>query len=494
MSTSPAVSGSVVLGCFTWAFAVRFLFLSATPHPLGVDGYYYAIQVRSLLESGQLFYPASPLVFWWLVPFAALTDPIVGVKLGAALGTAAIVFPTYLLIQRLSNERSAGVVGAAVVATSAQSFYLSTEFVKQGVGLTLTLGFLAALTEAMARPSLLRVLLALGLLGLTLLAHKLAFAVALLVALPALAVTVWRWRKGARGRVLVAAGLVVMVLVYLKGGALGSETLQFLAHTFREEVDFSFATLVRGNGARLFFQHEVRWAALLAVFIMGRWVWSRKSLSARRDEGKEPSPVVLGLILLCVLTALPWLNIEDRQGLAMRLRLTAFLPLAVFTGLLFAQMLERAREMTRTMACAASIAALLLLRPSQPREGTVTVMEDRAGAARELEGAIPPEALVITTDRHLAFMTTWYTRASARKSVPSRIEPERTYRLMALASLDGPFWDALEACRSSARSAAWTPGDVPRVFAGALVLLTERCFQEARSHVPVSSQLPGREW
>ncbi|MFY1829261.1 hypothetical protein ACN47A_25310 [Myxococcus fulvus] len=491
MSTSPRVAGWVVLGCFVWAFAVRFRFLSETPYPVGVDGYYYAIQVRSLLESGHLFYPASPLVFWWMVPFTALTDPIVGVKLGAAAGTAAIVFPAYLLIRRLTDDRSAGVVGAAVAATSAQSFYLSTEFIKQGVGLSLTLGFLAALLAAMERPSRLRVMVAFGLLGLTLLAHKLAFAVALLVALPAVARIAWRWRHlGTWKGTLIATGLLGMGLVWVMGSKLETEALLLLSHTFHAGTDFSLATLVRANGARLFFQHEVRMAALLAVVIAGLWFRFQGAVSARREGGEERSPVVVGFVLLCVLLALPWLNVEDRQGLAMRLRLTAFLPLAVFSGLLFAQMLEFVPEKMRALVCAASVATLLLVRPSQPRDGTVIVMEDRAGAARELEGVIPSGALVITTDRHLAFMTTWHTRASARKSVPLRIEPERTYRLMAMAAVDGPFWDALDSCRS----ATWEPGEVPRVFSDALVLLTERCFQEARRHVSASARLPGREW
>ncbi|MFY2563999.1 ArnT family glycosyltransferase [Corallococcus terminator] len=483
---SPTTARWVVLGCFTWAFVVRLRFLSATPQPVGVDGYYYAIQVRSLLESGELFYPASPLVFWWLVPFAALTDPIVGVKLGAAAGTAASVFPVYLLIQRLSGDRAAGVVGAAAAATSAQSIYLSTEFVKQGVGLTLTLAFLAALVEALARPTRPRMVLAISLLGLTLLAHKLAFAVALLVALPAFARVVWGWRPRARLGALIAAGLFGVALVCANGNG--------LAHTFHARTDFSFATLVRGNGARLFFQHEVRLAALAACLVMALWLRDRWLPPARLMEGERRSPVVLGFVLLCLVFSMPWLNVEDRQGLAMRLRLTAFLPLSVFAGLLFSRMFVFASGVPRATVCAASVAALFLLRPSRPGEGTVTVMQDRAEAVHELEGLIPPGALVITTDRHLAFMTTWHTRASARKSVPPRIESARTYRLMATAALDGPFWDSLDACRPGAAPAEWGLGDAPRILSGAMVLLTERCFQEVSNHLPAASQLPGREW
>jgi hypothetical protein len=68
-----------------WSFIQRWNVLSASPFPIGVDGYFYPVQLRSLLETGELQYPASPLAFWLLAPFAAATDPMTGAKLGAAV-------------------------------------------------------------------------------------------------------------------------------------------------------------------------------------------------------------------------------------------------------------------------------------------------------------------------------------------------------------------------------------------------------------------------
>ena len=65
------------------------------PYPVGVDGYFYPIQLRSLLEHGHLQYPPSPLTFWLMAPFAAVTDPITGAKLGAALLGALVALPAY---------------------------------------------------------------------------------------------------------------------------------------------------------------------------------------------------------------------------------------------------------------------------------------------------------------------------------------------------------------------------------------------------------------
>ncbi len=99
-----------------WSFAERWDVLASSPFPLGVDGFFYPSEVRSLLEHGTLAYPASPLAFWWLAPFAAATDPIVGAKLGAALGTSLIALPAYGLGARLGKARAAGLVAAAIAS------------------------------------------------------------------------------------------------------------------------------------------------------------------------------------------------------------------------------------------------------------------------------------------------------------------------------------------------------------------------------------------
>ena len=116
-----------------WSFLQRWEMLAVSPFPVGIDGYFYPIQVRALLEDGALRYPSSPLTFWWMAPFAAASDPITGAKLGAALGTALIALPAYGVGARFGRSRGAGLVAASLAATSASSLYLATEFVKQGI-------------------------------------------------------------------------------------------------------------------------------------------------------------------------------------------------------------------------------------------------------------------------------------------------------------------------------------------------------------------------
>ena len=61
-----------------WSCCERWDVLASSPYPLGIDGYFYPTQLRSLLEHGTLQYPSSPFTFWFMAPFAAATDPITG--------------------------------------------------------------------------------------------------------------------------------------------------------------------------------------------------------------------------------------------------------------------------------------------------------------------------------------------------------------------------------------------------------------------------------
>src|SRR5262245_47113913 len=158
---SVAVAAALV-ALVAWSFWQRWQLLAASPFPLGVDGYFYPIQLRSLLEHGTLQYAASPLAFYLLAPFAALTDPITGAKLGAALFGAAIAAPAYGVGARLGASRGAGLLAAALATTSAGSAYLTIEFVKNGIGLTVALTALWLALRAIARPSRPRVVAAIA--------------------------------------------------------------------------------------------------------------------------------------------------------------------------------------------------------------------------------------------------------------------------------------------------------------------------------------------
>lgn len=446
----PAWSSSVAVGValvalVAWSFQQRWHMLTASPFPLGVDGYFYPIQLRSLAEHGVLAYPASPLAFYLLAPFAAATDPITGAKLGAALLGAAIAGPAYGVGIRLGGSRGAGLVAAVLATTSIGSAYLTIEFVKNGIGLTIALTALWLVLRATEQPSRPRIAAALGCLCAAYATHKMAAAIVLAVAIPA-ALAAAAARGVLRGRRLLEAigGLVLIAFLALVIGAV-------FPHRFLSADD---ASLVRG-----LFSATPRWTAPALVFPTGELALGHDALlglvlavaawavlvlrkprhsaapaapAAPRDAAR--SPVVMAaswpILVLAIGIGLPFLAVSDRQGLGFRLRLAAFLPAALSAAILARGLL--ARYAHRDLALASVAAVLALLRqPGTWLEGTVITHPALVAAAQALNGRVPAGATLIIPERHIAFMVAWYTGAQVALR-PDRIPPARRYRLLPL--------------------------------------------------------------
>jgi len=203
---APAFAALAVAAIVSIAFLARWRFLDSSPYPLGIDGFYYAVQLRSLLHDRQLYYPASPMVFWLMLPGAWALGPIAGAKLGAALGTALAAAPVYAIVRRATGERTVGVLGAALVATSAGSFYLAT-VVKQGGAATLAL--LLALPWLSSRdPN-----------GLVFRLRLMAFVPLAICAPAAIAQLTATARRGLQLLLPIAASAALLALVPLRFGA-----------------------------------------------------------------------------------------------------------------------------------------------------------------------------------------------------------------------------------------------------------------------------------
>jgi len=121
---------------------VYVLTLFRFPIMYGIDGPYYLIQVRAILETGTMSYADPPFCLYF---FAALTllfgDSTLAVKIGTALFCALTVFPSYLIGKRLTSSVPAAVMSAIVCSLSPGLIGLSGEFVKNAVGSFFLLSF-----------------------------------------------------------------------------------------------------------------------------------------------------------------------------------------------------------------------------------------------------------------------------------------------------------------------------------------------------------------
>ena len=430
-----------------WA---RYRVLSAYPGPVGVDGYWYAVQLRSLLEDGRTADPTLPAALWFLLPFAGLLGPVAGAKLGAAIGVSLHALTAFALGRVLARSTAAGLVAAALVATSPGSIYLATEFVKQGIGLAVVAGFLAALAAAHQRPSgpnrvipgeevsgregtvrggRGRIALAAATGAAAALTHKLAFAIAL-AALGAVLVAEVRRRAERRWlAALVALGLVA-------AGFLTVTRSRWLG-MFGGEGDLSLPALRFPSGVALRFGHEAALAAAVALALIGIEV-------ARRRRGTGPldgSPVGWTLVGLALVTALPWLAVDDPDGIGFRLRISAHLALAPLAGLLLAAFVRERRH--RAIAALAVAVAIVAVRPLAREEGVVRPNPALVAAAARVAADLPPDAEIVAPDRSVAFLLTWQTRRPARTRPGDGALGARTWRVVPAAWLDAESAAAL---------------------------------------------------
>ncbi|MGE0396578.1 MAG: hypothetical protein AB7T06_07680 [Kofleriaceae bacterium] len=417
-----AAIAAALLALVAWTFWRRWQILDDTPFPVGVDGYFYPIQLRALLERHELAYPDFPLAFLLMTPFAAATDPLVGAKLAAAFYSALSVLPAYALGARLGKSRGAGLVAAAIVATSAGSSYLTIEFVKNGIGMTIAMTAIWLGLRAADRSSRPRIALAiLGALA-AFATHKLAGAFVLVVGAPAL-LGAFSERGRIRGRRLLyaIAGLAALGIVGVL--AFGHH---LISDAFSTRAELGAPALARDGKTILGMGHEALIGAVLGWLALAALAFQRTPVLAR------PTRVVAWMTLaLALAIAFPWLAVEDSQGLAFRLRVIAFIPMALSAAIV-GGVLHRFGARIQDGVLVAIALALLVAMPSRRIEGRIVAHPAMVAAVQAMTGDVPAGDVVIVPERHIMFMVAWYTRIPVRLTADAVPEAKR-WRAMPLA-------------------------------------------------------------
>jgi hypothetical protein len=492
----PRVATLVALAALVaFSALLRWRWLTVSPFPLGVDGYFYPLQLRSLLEHGTLLYPSSPLTFYWMLPFAAATDPITGAKLGAALGTALVVLPAYGVAWQLTKQRAAGLVAASLVALSATSAYVTMEFVKQGIGLTVALVAVWLLLRALAAPTRGRISAVLVALLATVLTHKLAAGCVLAIAIPA-GLEEARVRGVLRGRrllyilvvgTLVALGGLVMGLVapqrFLSPHDLALARSLFTSTAHWDAPALATPTLV------LSFDHEAAIAGALGL-VAALALWRR--IGDTRTRGERA--VAYAFCAFAIVLAIPWLAISDPQGLAFRLRVSAFVPLAIVGAIVASAAASYLPARWRHDALVALAVIVIARAPHERREGRVLPHPAMVAAVMAATTQIPKDTTVIVPERHILFMTAWYTHAPVSLR-PEPIPYGHRMRLMPLSfiGMGSPLDEALDAARADGRVAEPPIGLHPRHRNG-LVLVSEPTWDYLMASLPADVRRYWARW
>jgi hypothetical protein len=505
-ATSAAIAVALV-ALVAWSCWQRWALVAASPFPLGVDGYFYPIQLRALLEHGTLAYPASPLAFYLLAPFAAATDPIVGAKLGAAVLGAAIAFPAYGVGARLGGGRGAGLVAAVLATTSTGSAYLTVEFVKNGVGLTVALAALWLALRATERPTRARIAAALAGLVAAYATHKMAAAIVGLVAIPA-ALAALTDRGVLRGRRLIYAILgtiavvagVLVVSALVPRRLLSIEDAGLLRGLVTATPRWSAPALVR-PGRDLVLGHDaviglgLALAAFVLLGVRARSI-ARQPTDRPVAHPRPPGTITAAswpILLLAIAIGVPFLAVTDGQGLGFRLRIAAFVPAALAAAILARTALAGFAH--RDAALAALALGLAIVRqPTHALEGVIVTHPALVTATEALAGRVPPGVTLIVPERHIAFMAAWYARVPVALR-PDAVPPAQRYRLLPLHFIRaGSALDRqLLAARDASAVAVPPVGLHPR-HANGLVLVAEPTWTWLLAHVPPADRAYFAAW
>jgi hypothetical protein len=214
--------------------AARAWLLFSTSLVPGMNGAYYLVQARALIEQGKLGIPDLPLTFCiqaglakivQLVSGASLEASIVfAVKCADALLPPLVAVPVFALVWQWARRAGAGVrvpaFAALAAALGAPALVMVGDFQKNSLGLVWLAALLWSLHNWLGQPSVKRALLPVLFLGLIGVTHIGVFGWALALTVLVMTIALWRsdpktrrailpWLFAAGATCRLAAGLVL---------------------------------------------------------------------------------------------------------------------------------------------------------------------------------------------------------------------------------------------------------------------------------------------
>lgn len=116
-------------------FATTFWALTSSPYAIGIDGYYYAAQIRSYLEKGRFFASDASWVLYAMAYFSRLgADIVVMNKVFVATASVAFFWSAHSLLQIFTGRLPSLLIAASLLAGSYLQF-CRTNFIKNFIGL-----------------------------------------------------------------------------------------------------------------------------------------------------------------------------------------------------------------------------------------------------------------------------------------------------------------------------------------------------------------------
>jgi hypothetical protein len=306
-----------------WSLLFRY------PFALGVDGYYYVLQITEFLRSGRFYFRTnSPLV---LYAAACLTDvtgnPILSVKiLSLALHTA-LCLGIFSIVTTITRSPWLGVLGATLAVFSGAHLYMVLEYINQLGSLTFLVWAVWCAMQTLRTRSKGWLVCSLIFFSVACLSHR--SALPLLVSISVLALLIYTLTADRFYRRYGIIALLITLVLWCIPIILAFQSLIRLPVWLQTELLMKpRIPLSQAAAAEQIILLVIAPTSLLVIFIAGK-----------RLSNHAPLNLIGSISLFALLlTVNPFLNYSAPSGIAWRLSILAYLELGLlipgFIGLI----------------------------------------------------------------------------------------------------------------------------------------------------------------
>ena len=138
----------LVLLSFAFVAGIRFFMLQKSPEPNGLDGYFYALQAKSLMETGHLENPGFQCGYYLCgICSVICRNPIAGVKIWSAFSSAGISLAIFLLIYSLTGKIILSILGFFLAAASPTITLMGINYINNQTGVLFLILYAASLSK-----------------------------------------------------------------------------------------------------------------------------------------------------------------------------------------------------------------------------------------------------------------------------------------------------------------------------------------------------------
>lgn len=398
MSPTLTLRSGLAVSAAAIAVAFKLILTNGSLLP-GVDGAYYWVQVRSILEDLSLAFDDLPLVFYLQALFSlAVGDIKLGVRISDAVLPALAAIPIYLMLKKSKQVWLPAVAILAVLLHPVQLYFFTGDFIKNAAAIPVAffIGWILFTWDNRAiKLSIAGLVVCLAIVGLT---H---FGT-LLLCIFMLALWAIFYLRKKPVQFWLTSGIVALGV-----GALTVVTLAVLVPSrFERLVEFVTqpATIFEGPFWQFMFLIRTDVAIIFAVFAgqicslaLGFLLWKNRAKLENSAFSLAASSLVTAFLLSSPLVGIEW---------ASRFIALSFAPLFLAAIVLW-HSTDRAPLKVNVSALALStIVISLLLAPSGAKPSAVTDIEYRDLVVASKEFAFPDNSIVVA--RHgLEFLVAW---------------------------------------------------------------------------------------